>query len=213
MDSEIENLRKELQEEQRRLQEEQRRREEAEGRLLAAEKLAKSSQLQTLQQYLEACHSLNLAIQVVTDRSLTTQGDTTKPIGRIFPQRIVPWDDFVTKQEKIWNDVLGGELFCSQRVFPSPHQFIQDSTDLRVERTHRVRGRNRERGKKPCERRGRLLRNQEDEVGRTFIFCFSMFPSSSTQMTSGSTYPLVPTYFHKFGCRVDVSSLNSSKPR
>ena len=82
-----------IEELRRLLREEQRLRKEA-------QQLAKESQPQGLQQYLEACHSLNIAIQVVTDPSLTTQGDTTNPTGRIVPRRIIPRDDFVEKQEE-----------------------------------------------------------------------------------------------------------------
>jgi hypothetical protein len=109
-------------EEQRRREEEQRRREEAEGQALAAQELAKPSQPQTLQQYLEACHSLSLAIQVVTNRTLSTQGEPTKPAGRIYPRRIIPWNDFATKQEEIWDQLLIGHSFYSQPIFPSSHQ-------------------------------------------------------------------------------------------
>src|SRR5277367_1661702 len=55
-------MEEELAELRQQLQEEQRRRE-------GAEELAETSQPQTLGPYLEACHSLHLAIQVVTDRS------------------------------------------------------------------------------------------------------------------------------------------------
>ncbi|PNY19708.1 Uncharacterized protein TCAP_07480 [Tolypocladium capitatum] len=110
----IEELRRRLREAESRAEEEQRRRE-------AAEELAEASRPQTLQQYLEACHSLNLAIQVVNDRSLTTQGDTTNPTGRIFPRRIIPWDNFATRQEEIWDDLSIGDLF-SLPAFPSHHQ-------------------------------------------------------------------------------------------
>ncbi|KAH8759464.1 hypothetical protein F5883DRAFT_144817 [Diaporthe sp. PMI_573] len=58
---------------------------------------------QTLERYLEACHSLSLAIDVVVDRSLTTQGDTTNPASRVYPRRIIPWHDFPAQQEEIWN--------------------------------------------------------------------------------------------------------------
>jgi len=105
-------------EEQRRREEEQRRREEEQRRREEAEKV---SQPQTLEPYLEACHALSLAIEVVTDRSLTTQGDTTNPVGRIYPRRIVPWDDLPARQEEIWN-LLSEASFASQRAFPSQHQ-------------------------------------------------------------------------------------------
>ncbi|CAM1508767.1 Fc.00g056150.m01.CDS01 [Cosmosporella sp. VM-42] len=101
--------------EQHQREEEQRRREEAEER-------ASASQPLTLYQYLEACHSLSLAIKVVTDRSLTTQGDTTHPTGRIYPRRIIPWNAFAEKQEEVWNRLSFSHLFASQAVFPSQHQ-------------------------------------------------------------------------------------------
>ncbi|RYO84972.1 hypothetical protein DL764_009246 [Monosporascus ibericus] len=87
-----------------------------------AEKAAKSSQPQALQQYLEACHSLSRTIQVVTDRSLTTQGDTTNPTGRIFPRRITPWHDFPAEQEAVWDLLSAGQSFPSGPIFPSPNQ-------------------------------------------------------------------------------------------
>ncbi|KAB5560312.1 hypothetical protein GE09DRAFT_1173007 [Coniochaeta sp. 2T2.1] len=111
MDDEIAELRKALQEEQRRREEEQRRREEEQRRREEeqrrreeAEALAEASQPQALQPYLGLCHSLNLSIQVLTDRSSTTQGDTTTPT------------------EEIWNHVSKSQLFCSQPAFPSQHQ-------------------------------------------------------------------------------------------
>ncbi len=97
------------------LEEEQRRREDA-------EKSTEKSQPQALREYLEACHSLSLAIRVVTDRSLATQGDTTNPTGRIFPRRIIPWDNYPTQQENIWDQLLVDQPFCSDAIFPSPHQ-------------------------------------------------------------------------------------------
>ncbi|KAK4442173.1 putative spok spore killer [Podospora aff. communis PSN243] len=108
-------------EEQRRREEEQRRREEEQRRREDAEEVAKTSRPQTLAPYLEACHDLNLAIKVVTDRSLTTQGDATNPVGRVYPQRIIPWNDFPASQQNIW-DQLSEPSFMSQPMFPSQHQ-------------------------------------------------------------------------------------------
>lgn len=129
MDDEIARLRALLEEEQRRreeaekiAEEEQSLRKEEQRRREEAEKLAEESRPQALRQYLEACHSLSLAIQVVTDRSLTTQGDTTNPTGRIFPRRIIPWDNFPTRQENIWDRLLIDQPFCSDAIFPSSHQ-------------------------------------------------------------------------------------------
>lgn len=99
MEADIAKLREQLRaaesralEEQRQREEEQHRRETAESRVLeqqhqreAAEQRASASLPSTLHQYLEICHSLHLSLQVVTDRSLTTQGETTNPTGRILP--------------------------------------------------------------------------------------------------------------------------------
>ncbi|KAH0421175.1 hypothetical protein CcaCcLH18_13593 [Colletotrichum camelliae] len=48
--------------------------------------------------------------------------DTTNPTGRIFPRRIIPWDDFATAQEGIWAQLPPGAPFSSQPLFPSQHQ-------------------------------------------------------------------------------------------
>ncbi|KAI3547767.1 hypothetical protein CABS03_15204 [Colletotrichum abscissum] len=115
MEDELAKLRQQLLEARQLRNEEQRRREQA-------EELAKAAQPQTLPYYLASCHSLSLAIEVVTDRTLTTQGDTTNPTGRIFPRRIVPWDDFATRQQEIWDQLSNSGTFASRPMFPSPHQ-------------------------------------------------------------------------------------------
>ncbi|KAH7201282.1 hypothetical protein DER44DRAFT_783735 [Fusarium oxysporum] len=111
------------------LEGEQRRREAAENRAAeerqkreAIERRATASQPLSINPYLETCHTLRLAIDIVTDRSLTTQGDTTNPTGRFYPRRIVPWDAFPTKQEKVWADLAFSPSFAAQSCFPSRHQ-------------------------------------------------------------------------------------------
>ncbi|KAL2168368.1 hypothetical protein VTG60DRAFT_7346 [Thermothelomyces hinnuleus] len=128
MDDEIARLRQALLEERRRREEaesrasdEQRRREEEQRRREKAEEVAERSQPLRLEPYLEACHSLSLAIEVVTDRSLTTQGDTTNPVGRVYPRRILPWNDFPRRQEEVWNQLLEPS-FANRHTFPSQHQ-------------------------------------------------------------------------------------------
>ena len=103
-------------EEQRRYEEEQRRYEEEKRRYEAVEK---SVRPKDIQQYLEACHALDLSAQVITNPSFATGGKTTDPVGRIFPRRIVPWDDFATQQEKIWNALSTSDSFSSNTIFPS----------------------------------------------------------------------------------------------
>ncbi|KAG5980174.1 hypothetical protein E4U55_004315 [Claviceps digitariae] len=102
--------------------EEQRRRQEQEHRIEEEQRLRQSVEKDMLQttimQYLEACHSLD-DINVVTDCALTTQGATTNPTGRVFPRRIIPWSDFKTQQEKIWETLSKSEDFFNQKVFPS----------------------------------------------------------------------------------------------
>lgn len=103
------------QQEQRLREEEQRRREEAAECAIASQPLA-------LHQYLEICHSLSLAMEIVTDRSLTTQGDTTNPTRQIYPRRIIPWAEFPREQEKIWEKISRSPNFSSTANFPSRHQ-------------------------------------------------------------------------------------------
>ncbi|KAH8653613.1 hypothetical protein BX600DRAFT_440680 [Xylariales sp. PMI_506] len=138
MADEIAQLRKQLEKERRLREEEQQRREEAEEQAKAsqrsreeaeerakasqrsreeeqrlrikAEERAKSSQQQTLTEYLDSCHLLSLAIDVVTDRSLTTQSEATNP------------DDFINRQEDIWDRLSASPEFSSDRLFPSKHQ-------------------------------------------------------------------------------------------
>ncbi|KAK3305098.1 uncharacterized protein B0T15DRAFT_567163 [Chaetomium strumarium] len=130
MEEEIARLRQALENERRlreeaesRASEEQRRREEA-------EKIVAPLQLEP---YLEACHALNLAIKVVTDRSLTTQGDTTNPAGRVYPRRIVPWDDFPARQEDIWNRLLDLS-FASRHTEHGLRYYEHDTVENAVKR-------------------------------------------------------------------------------
>ena len=58
----------------------------------------------------------------MTDRSLTTQGDTTNPTGRLHPQRILPWQDFAARQESVWARLSNGRDFHSRPSFPTTNQ-------------------------------------------------------------------------------------------
>ncbi|KFY96895.1 hypothetical protein V498_02406 [Pseudogymnoascus sp. VKM F-4517 (FW-2822)] len=114
-------------EEERRLrEEEQQKSKQAEARAQEERRLREAaeaeSQPKNLIEYLEACHSFSLALEVITNKSLSTRGDATVPAGRPFPQRIVPWDDFPAQQEKIWEKLSVSTDFNLQRVFPSAHQ-------------------------------------------------------------------------------------------
>ncbi|KAJ6445211.1 Rab-GAP/TBC domain protein [Purpureocillium lavendulum] len=118
-----------LQEEQQRREEERKRREEADRQRdeanrqrEAAEALAGSALPQTVPDYLEACHQLSLAIDIVTDKSLTTQGEPTKPAGRKFPRQIIPWDGFAQAQEETWNQLAAEDAFFTDTICPSANQ-------------------------------------------------------------------------------------------
>ncbi|EEU47048.1 uncharacterized protein NECHADRAFT_35371 [Fusarium vanettenii 77-13-4] len=109
--------RRQREEDQRIYEEERQRRQEVEECIAA-------SRLSTPQQYLEACHSLGLALKIITDRPLTElePEDTTNPAGRICPRRIIPWTTFAREQEKVWDKLSFSPSFSSQATFPSRHQ-------------------------------------------------------------------------------------------
>ncbi|KAI9762281.1 MAG: hypothetical protein M1840_001425 [Geoglossum simile] len=110
-----EQLREEAGREQKRLREEAERyqkrlREEAEGQQrrreqseLRFEELEKYTRKTTLPEYLGLCHiHLFNTISVETDRAMTTQGEPiTKRRGKIRPDHLRPWDDFLDIQMEI----------------------------------------------------------------------------------------------------------------
>ncbi|KAF9775859.1 hypothetical protein IL306_006019 [Fusarium sp. DS 682] len=55
-------------------------------------------------------------------RHLIGLSTTRAPFGNIFPRRIVPWDDFATRQEEIWDALSTSDSFFSNTAFPSQHQ-------------------------------------------------------------------------------------------
>ena len=111
--------RRQREEEQRRREEEQRRREEEQRRREIAEALTKPNDLST---FLLKCHDLSLAIDIVTDPTQTTKGDTSKATRRYYPSRIVPWLGFLTEQARIWTCFHQHPSFLSKLQFPSSHQ-------------------------------------------------------------------------------------------
>ncbi|KAI2602457.1 hypothetical protein GGR54DRAFT_502095 [Hypoxylon sp. NC1633] len=119
-------------EETQRLNEEtQRLREETQRLNEERRELEKKVQPQTLPQYLDASHSHSLTMRTITPRaaspraaSSTTQSDVTNSVERIFPRRIIPWDDgFAAGQKQTWEKLLTDPSFFSSAIFPSPIQF------------------------------------------------------------------------------------------
>jgi hypothetical protein len=105
---------------ERREEEERQAREEAEGRL----------QPNTLLRLLDRCHhTLSQSIQVETDAALTTQGDATDPVNRLYPKQIVPWPNFPQLQEHVWGK-FDGTTFTSRPLFPSDTQIDYVVTNI-----------------------------------------------------------------------------------
>ncbi|KAI3096453.1 hypothetical protein CBS147333_9576 [Penicillium roqueforti] len=99
MEETIAELRRQLEEERQAREEAQRREEEERQAREEAERLQGEAERRlepnTLFRLLDRCHnSLSQAIRVETDATLTTQGDATDPVNRLYPKRVVPWLDF-----------------------------------------------------------------------------------------------------------------------
>ncbi|KAJ5110891.1 hypothetical protein N7532_001426 [Penicillium argentinense] len=119
MEETIAQLRRQLDEERQAREAETKARVEAEQRL----------QPNTLYSLLDRCHrSLSQAIRVESNAALTTQGDATDPVNRLYPKRIVPWLDFPQFQEQIWQKFDRIAAFTSRPLFLSDTQidvFVQ----------------------------------------------------------------------------------------
>ncbi|KAF9241212.1 hypothetical protein LCP9604111_8447 [Penicillium roqueforti] len=124
MEETIAELRRQLEEERQAREEAQRREEEERQAREEAERLQGEAERRlepnTLFRLLDRCHnSLSQAIRVETDATLTTQGDATDPVNRLYPKRVVPWLDFPQLQEKIWRKFDCTGAFTSRPLFPS----------------------------------------------------------------------------------------------
>lgn len=126
MEAELTQLRAQLEEAERRRQEaertreeEQRRRVEEQRKREEAERAAASAVKQNLVEFLEGCHCLSTRIKVVTEVSAATGGSTTNPTYRLFPQRILPWQQFATFQHEFWDLLPKGSPLWSDRAYPS----------------------------------------------------------------------------------------------
>ena len=104
-----------------RQKEEQRRREVAEQRTRPT----------TLQDFLQRCHDLCTSINVVLDKSLTTQGEITTPTNRLYPKKILPWTDFTERQAEIWKEIGKASAFPIDHLFSSPSDFEYVHKQLR----------------------------------------------------------------------------------
>ncbi len=142
MEETIAELRRQLEEERRQLEEERQARAEAQRRegeerqaREEAERLQGEAERRlepnTLFRLLDRCHnSLSQAIRVETNATLTTQGDATDPVNRLYPKRIVPWLDFPQLQEQIWRKLDRTDTFTSRPLFPSDTQIDYVVTNI-----------------------------------------------------------------------------------
>ncbi|EEQ85491.1 uncharacterized protein BDCG_08760 [Blastomyces dermatitidis ER-3] len=128
MEETIAELRLQL-EEQRQAREEAERREEEERK--AREEAEEQLQPNTLLRLLDRCHhSLSQAIKVETDATLTTQGDATDPVNRLYPKHIIPWLGFPELQEQVWEKFDRTAAFTSRPLFPSDTQIDYVVTNI-----------------------------------------------------------------------------------
>ncbi|EYE91981.1 uncharacterized protein EURHEDRAFT_380639, partial [Aspergillus ruber CBS 135680] len=142
MQDDIAELRRQLEEERRAREEAERRQEEAERLQEEAERLQEEAerrqeeaeqrlQPNSLFRLLDRCHeSLSQTIRVETNATLTTQGNVTDPVNRLFPKRIVPWLDFPQIQEQIWKKLERAVGFTSRPLFPSDTQLDYVATNV-----------------------------------------------------------------------------------
>jgi hypothetical protein len=121
MEQRIADRRRKLAQSEEQAEEEQHLREAAEGDAQQCQKL-------NLFKYLKACHRFYRALEFETDKSLTTQGNTTDPVGRLYPQRITSWASFPAQQQKVWEKLENNADFQSQPRYPSTHQlaYVRD---------------------------------------------------------------------------------------
>ena len=84
---------------------------------------SRSAQSSNLTEFLEQCHELHTFIDVVTDKSLTTQGDITNPDSCQYTKRILPWEVFDASQAEVWARIGDDSEIATRYCFPSGDSF------------------------------------------------------------------------------------------
>lgn len=64
-------------------------------------------------------HEIYTANSVETNQVLVTGGATCKPEHRKYPKRIIPWNDFTTKQKDAWDQISKSPIYSDRRLNPS----------------------------------------------------------------------------------------------
>ena len=132
MPSELETLRKQLQEAERLREEAQRREQEAE-RLREEERhlYERRTGKTTLPEFLDACHThLFLGLTIQPDSTQSTQGDAANAENKPRPDRILPWLEFDAEQASTWEDLMESS-FVRERHFTSLHTLEESGEAVR----------------------------------------------------------------------------------
>jgi hypothetical protein len=97
-------------------------RQRAEDERQRAEELRRRNQKTTLTEYLDLLHThISQRISVQTDKAMTTQGDPiTKPDGKLRPNQLLQWTDYLDLQREIFERLLNVyPVERMERVFQS----------------------------------------------------------------------------------------------
>ena len=94
---------KQKMEEEKQKAEEEKQKMEEEKQKMEEEKQKMEEEIRetTLTEFLSLCHEhLSKSISVQDDKSLSTQGDPSNPKGKLCPDYLQPWEDFLETQKK-----------------------------------------------------------------------------------------------------------------
>ncbi|KAL8938174.1 MAG: hypothetical protein Q9211_003333 [Gyalolechia sp. 1 TL-2023] len=125
--AQVARLRFEKEQETRRADQETRRAAEAQSAV----------QANTLEGLLEHCHKeLFYHFDVETDKSRTTQGDVTRPVGKFYPKYLRSWAQFPTLQQQAFDHYYAplhprGSSHNAKRIFPDAHS-IRSNGELNL---------------------------------------------------------------------------------
>lgn len=143
---EVEELKKLLLAEQqgRMKAEEEKQKMEEEKQKLEEEKQKLKEEIQgsTLTEYLRLCHEhLSESISVQTDKSLSTKGDPSNADGKLRPDYLQPWKDFIDTQKETLKTFYSTYPASDDmpRVFDSRHSIkTQGEKNWPVSKTCRI---------------------------------------------------------------------------
>ncbi|PON19986.1 hypothetical protein TGAM01_v211146 [Trichoderma gamsii] len=94
-------------------------RQRAESERQRAETAEEQTRGTTLDEYIEACHSLVFSrFEVEIDKSLTSKGSITNPRNKLCPTSLQPWPGFL-EQQRIASGVLHSAVPANTRLFES----------------------------------------------------------------------------------------------